>query len=78
MLDTERDQLRGSATQRGYDAEHRALRRLIISLQPYCSFCGATEQLEADHIVPLAQGGTTTQENLQVLCKPCNTRKGAQ
>lgn len=31
-----------------------------------------------DHIVPLARGGPDTEENLQLLCRPCNLRKGAR
>ncbi|WP_136314433.1 HNH endonuclease [Actinomyces procaprae] len=31
---------------------------------------------EVDHIVPWAQGGTDELENLQILCRSCNLRKG--
>lgn len=41
-----------------------------------CAACGATENLTLDHIEPLAAGGTNDLENLQVLCQPCNSRKG--
>ena len=40
-----------------------------------CSFCGATERLELDHILPVASGGTNDIENLRVLCKRCNARR---
>jgi len=32
--------------------------------------------LECDHIIPLARGGSTTMVNLQTLCKECNRKKG--
>ena len=41
-----------------------------------CAWCGSREEPEIDHIVPLREGGTNAIENLQVLCKSCNTRKG--
>lgn len=43
-----------------------------------CLHCGATEDLSCDHVVPESRGGATTLDNLQVLCRPCNSRKGAR
>ena len=34
--------------------------------------------LEVDHIVPIARGGLTVENNLQTLCWKCNRRKGAK
>lgn len=42
-----------------------------------CKQCGSTENLEIDHIVPLARGGSNELDNLQILCKKCNRRKWA-
>lgn len=36
------------------------------------------DKYEIDHIVPLAKGGTHTDENLQLLCPPCNRSKAAK
>jgi hypothetical protein len=44
-----------------------------------CQLCGAKApdvELHIDHIVPLSKGGTTTLDNLQVLCADCNLGKG--
>ena len=43
-----------------------------------CVTCGARFDLQYDHVLPVARGGATTVENLQVLCAPCNRAKGAQ
>lgn len=34
--------------------------------------------LEIDHIIPLAKGGITSEENLQTLCWKCNRSKGSK
>lgn len=42
-----------------------------------CVQCGERFDLQFDHIIPVALGGATTVENLQILCAPCNRAKGA-
>jgi tellurite resistance protein len=40
-----------------------------------CADCGATQYLEFDHIVPVNQGGSNSDLNIQLLCRGCNLRK---
>lgn len=42
-----------------------------------CRQFGSNIELQFDHLIPLAFGGATTEQNLQILCGPCNRRKGA-
>jgi hypothetical protein len=41
-----------------------------------CVKCGCREKLEFDHIIPVADGGSSTERNVQLLCEACNRRKG--
>jgi hypothetical protein len=40
-----------------------------------CAACPSTENIEFDHVIPVSQGGTSTADNLQLLCRPCNRKK---
>lgn len=37
--------------------------------------CGSTEDLTVDHIIPHANGGQTTYNNLITLCRDCHKKK---
>lgn len=61
------------------------LRKTIKRRDRYtCKLCGISTKkepnllLEIDHIIPLAKGGITTEENLQTLCWKCNRKKGSK
>jgi 5-methylcytosine-specific restriction endonuclease McrA len=42
-----------------------------------CTKCGSQERLEFDHIIPVSEGGSSTERNVQLLCETCNRSKGA-
>ena len=56
----------------------KAIREAVFKRDNYrCVKCGSTRNLEIDHKVPLAKGRSGNKpEDLQVLCKDCNRRKG--
>jgi 5-methylcytosine-specific restriction endonuclease McrA len=41
-----------------------------------CVKCELKERLEFDHIIPVAEGGSSTERNVQLLCETCNRKKG--
>ena len=56
----------------------KTLKSLLHKYNFKCVECGATENLTIDHIKPVSKGGTDDILNLQIMCKPCNSRKGAK
>lgn len=54
------------------------LRTRVFERDAYrCLKCGDHQGLAADHITPESLGGETTLDNLQTLCKRCNSEKRA-
>lgn len=43
-----------------------------------CLCCGEQRKLTADHVIPLSRGGTNDIDNIQPLCRSCNTKKGTK
>jgi 5-methylcytosine-specific restriction endonuclease McrA len=42
-----------------------------------CRWCGSNAEVQFDHVIPVALGGSNAEDNLQILCAACNRRKGA-
>ena len=56
-------------------------RRQYEKQKGICPICGKyyeIDKMEADHITPWSQGGHTTPDNCQMLCRDCNRRKSAK
>lgn len=55
----------------------RKLKDEILARDNYtCQACGRVGgQLELDHIINVAQGGTENKDNLQILCQSCHKTK---
>ena len=59
-------------------SEYPAFTRFNLFLRDRfsCQYCGDGYELTFDHVIPRAQGGRTTWENVATACAPCNLRKG--
>lgn len=56
-----------------------SVRKQVFSRDGYqCNMCKSTSNLSIDHIVPVSKGGGNELDNLQCLCKPCNSKKGVK
>lgn len=53
-------------------------RRVLPTDNLACVECESPEDLTVDHIVPISRGGGNDANNLRVLCRSCNSRKGAR
>lgn len=65
---------------RGYDSDWERLSKKARKLQPFCTDCGATENLQADHSPEAwarrAAGKAIRLKDIDVVCGPCNTERG--
>lgn len=57
-------------------------RRVTARARRFCEYCLIHEEdtnfgCEADHIISIKHGGSTTAENLALACLPCNRAKGS-
>ena len=52
--------------------------KLLAESGNQCAYCGTSNDLQWEHIVPRALGGPDTIDNLVRACRECNSRKGAQ
>lgn len=50
-------------------------KKLVLE-EKKCSYCGTTDSLQFDHIIPLSKNGPDSIDNLTLACKKCNISKG--
>ena len=55
------------------------IRRYVIERDEHkCQYCGTTENLCVDHIIPRSKGGSNDFCNLVTACLSCNSKKGGR
>lgn len=67
------DQRRGTPTARGYNSAWARLSARARRAQPFCTDCGTTSDLSADHL----RWPARTLVDVEVVCRPCNSKRGA-
>lgn len=61
------------------DVISRSLAKQVFERDAYrCIDCGTHIDLCCDHVIPESKGGPTTLDNLQTMCRRCNSRKGVR
>ena len=71
-----------TTTERGYGWRHQLIRAELMRTVILCEECTRKGRVTAgsiaDHIIPLAKGGTGDRSNYQLLCGPCAEAKDAK
>lgn len=56
----------------------RELKMQMVSDVKCCAYCGSTNDLSWDHLIPRSKGGPDTADNHVLACKRCNSSKGTK
>lgn len=80
LMYKEHGKSRSKTKERGYGGSHRKLRKMVMAEEPLCRHClergKLTPSREMDHID--GDPWNLHRDNLQMLCKPCHSRKTAR
>jgi len=68
----------GPAPQRITGRKLQRLREQLFAQEPFCRACKVRVAAIRDHIIPLAEGGADTEDNVQPLCQQCSDQKTQQ
>ncbi len=69
---------RRTATGEAWDTTRGQRRKIHDRDRRCCAYCGDTAgPFQVDHIIPMWEGGDSTDGNLVVACEECNLSKGA-
>jgi hypothetical protein len=61
-----------------YAISKQEIRQMVFGRDGFkCRNCNSRKHLSVDHITPVVLGGSDDLNNLQTLCKSCNSKKGS-
>jgi len=63
-------------TQQRFQLSNAVMSEVWIRDGGKCVTCNSQDNLEFDHIIPLSKGGSSTSQNLRILCRRCNRARG--
>lgn len=79
LTQREADSRRESSHARGYTRTWAKVRAMQLARYPLCHDCQEHAIIEpateVHHIIPLREGGDSSDENLMSLCKQCHSRR---
>lgn len=69
---------RGTRGRTATDWRWRKISQHLRRASPFCEWCGTNDDLTTDHIIPVTENPALVYapQNLRVLCRPCNSRRG--
>jgi len=58
-----------------YTAKEKVKSKIFNKHGKACLCCGSLKKIALDHVIPVSKGGENSIDNLQPLCRSCNSRK---
>lgn len=52
--------------------------KILVKQDNACVYCGSTEHLQWEHLIPRSIGGPDNIDNLVLSCRTCNLKKGVR
>ena len=68
----------GKKKSRSRDISPGVRREVFRRDKGVCVRCGSKHDIHYDHILPFSKGGGNDANNIQILCRTCNLRKGSK
>lgn len=70
-----RERRKQSGLPQQHHVTHKQRAAILAKTGGKCGYCGTTEKITIDHMVPVGRGGTDDPDNLMPACRPCNSDK---